>query len=84
MGNTAKENRKFKTDGLTDPKTNQDYNALKPDPSDPNQKKSIRPDDVEEPTLKVQNDEDNNHGRASHNVDADLSDQAKEEGPADE
>jgi hypothetical protein len=36
MGNTEKENRKFKTDGLTDPKTNQDYNKLKPDPSDPN------------------------------------------------
>ncbi len=57
---------------------------MKPDPSDPNQKKSIRPDDVEEPTLKEQNDADKNNVRASHNVDTVISDSAKEEGPEDE
>lgn len=83
MGNTEKENRKFKTDGLTDPKTNQDYNKLKPDPSDPNQKKSIRPDDEEEPTLKEQNDADKKSVQSTHE-DTDSPEPPEEEGPKED
>ena len=83
MGNTEKQNRKFKNDGLTDPKTNQDYNTLKPDPSDPNQKKSIRPDDEVEPTLKEQNDADKKGGKSTHE-DNDSPASPELAGPADE
>ncbi|MFM9986942.1 MAG: hypothetical protein ACKVOK_17000 [Flavobacteriales bacterium] len=83
MGNTEKPNRKFKNDGLTDPKTNQDYNTLKPDPSDPNQKKSVRPDDEVEPTLKEQNDVDKNNVKATLE-DTDSPESAKEEGPKED
>lgn len=83
MGNTEKENRKFKSDGLTDPKTNQDYNKLKPDPSDPNQKKSIRPDDEEEPTLKEQNDADKKSVQSIHQA-TDSPEPPEEEGPKED